>query len=65
MFYIALKVVVFGGVASGASTAVRLRRLNEEAEIILLERGEHISNASYGLPYYIGGTIGERNNLNE
>ena len=65
MFYIALKVVVFGGVAGGASTAVRLRRLNEEAEIILLERGEYISNANYGLPYYIGGTIGERVNLNE
>jgi NADPH-dependent 2,4-dienoyl-CoA reductase/sulfur reductase-like enzyme/peroxiredoxin family protein/rhodanese-related sulfurtransferase/TusA-related sulfurtransferase len=59
----ALKVVIVGGVAGGASTAARLRRLSEEAEIILLERGDYISYANCGLPYYIGGTIEERDNL--
>ncbi len=57
------KVVIVGGVAGGASTAARLRRLSEEAEIILLERGEYISYANCGLPYYIGGTIEERDSL--
>jgi NADPH-dependent 2,4-dienoyl-CoA reductase/sulfur reductase-like enzyme/peroxiredoxin family protein/rhodanese-related sulfurtransferase/TusA-related sulfurtransferase len=59
----ALKVIIVGGVAGGASTAARLRRLDEEAKIILLERGEYISYANCGLPYYIGGTIEERDNL--
>lgn len=59
----ALKVVIVGGVAGGASTAARLRRLSEEAEIILLERGDYISYANCGLPYYIGGTIEDRDNL--
>jgi NADPH-dependent 2,4-dienoyl-CoA reductase/sulfur reductase-like enzyme/rhodanese-related sulfurtransferase len=58
-----LKVVIVGGVAGGASAAARLRRLSEEAEIILLERGEHISYANCGLPYYIGKTIEDRNSL--
>ncbi len=58
-----LKVVIVGGVAGGASTAARLRRLSEKAEIILLERGEYISYANCGLPYYIGGTIEERESL--
>ena len=57
------KVVIIGGVAGGASTAARLRRLDEEVEIILLERGDYISYANCGLPYYIGGTISERDNL--
>lgn len=57
------KVVIVGGVAGGASTAARLRRLSEETEIIILERGEYISYANCGLPYYIGGTIEERDNL--
>ena len=57
------KVVIIGGVAGGASTAARLRRLSEETEIVLLERGEYISYANCGLPYYIGGTIEERDNL--
>ncbi len=57
------KVVIIGGVAGGASTAARLRRLSEETEIIILERGEYISYANCGLPYYIGGTIEERDNL--
>lgn len=59
----AIKVVIVGGVAGGASAAARLRRLSEKAEIILLERGEHISYANCGLPYYIGGQIEERDNL--
>ena len=57
------KVVIVGGVAGGASAAARLRRLEEEAEIILLERGEHISFANCGLPYYIGGVIDKREKL--
>ncbi len=57
------KTVIVGGVAGGASAAARLRRLDEQAEIILFERGNHISFANCGLPYYIGGTIQERGNL--
>lgn len=57
------KVVIVGGVAGGASAAARLRRLDETAEIILLEKGEHISYANCGLPYYIGDTIKDRNKL--
>lgn len=57
------KVVVIGGVAAGASAAARLRRLDEKAEIILFEKGEYISFANCGLPYYVGGVIPQRNNL--
>lgn len=57
------KVIIVGGVAGGASTAARLRRLDENIEIIMFERGPYISYANCGLPYYIGGTIKERNNL--
>ncbi len=57
------KVVIVGGVAGGASCAARLRRLSEKTEIILLERGEHISYANCGLPYYIGEVIKEREKL--
>lgn len=57
------KVVIIGGVAGGASAAARLRRLDEQAEIILLEKGEYISFANCGLPYYIGGTIRDRSRL--
>jgi len=57
------KYVIVGGVAGGASTAARLRRLDEHAEIIVLERGEHISYANCGLPYYVGGAIQERSKL--
>ncbi|WP_461215124.1 FAD-dependent oxidoreductase [Lacticaseibacillus sp. GG6-2] len=60
-----MKVVVIGGVAAGPSFATRLRRLNEEAEIILFERGEHISYASCALPYYLGGIITDRESLIE
>lgn len=54
------KTVIIGGVAGGATTAARLRRRDEEREIILLEKGEYISYANCGLPYYIGGVIQER-----
>ena len=57
------KVLIVGGVAGGASTAARLRRLDEKMEIILFERGQYVSYANCGLPYYIGGTIEERENL--
>ena len=52
-----MKILIIGGVAGGASCAARLRRLDESAEIIILERGEFISFANCGLPYYIGGDI--------
>ena len=58
-----LKVVIVGGVAGGASSAARLRRLNEDAEIILFEKGEYISFANCGLPYYIGEVIKEKDKL--
>ncbi|MBI3987027.1 MAG: pyridine nucleotide-disulfide oxidoreductase family protein [Lentisphaerae bacterium] len=57
------KIVIVGGVAGGASAAARARRLSEEAEIILVERGEHISFANCGLPYHIGSVIRERDRL--
>lgn len=57
------KVLIVGGVAGGASAAARLRRLDEEAQIILFERGEFISFANCGLPYYVGGVISNRKNL--
>jgi len=58
-----MKVVIVGGVAGGASAAARLRRLNEKAEIIMFERGEYISFANCGLPYYISGVIREKSHL--
>lgn len=58
-----MKVVIVGGVAGGASTAARLRRLDESAEIIMFERGEYISFANCGLPYYIGGEITKKSAL--
>ncbi len=57
------KVIIVGGVAGGASTATRLRRLDEQAEIIMLERGGYVSFANCGLPYYIGGVITDRSLL--
>ncbi len=57
------KIVIVGGVAGGATAAARARRLNEQAEIVLFERGEYISFANCGLPYYIGGTIEDREDL--
>ena len=58
-----MKVLIVGGVAGGASAAARLRRLDEFAEIIMFERGEHISFANCGLPYYIGGEITNKADL--
>lgn len=58
-----MKTLIIGGVAGGASAAARLRRLKEDEEIILLERGEYVSFANCGLPYYIGGVITERSRL--
>ena len=58
-----MKVIIIGGVAGGATTAARIRRVDETAEIILLEKGKHISYANCGLPYYIGGVIEEREKL--
>lgn len=58
-----MKTIIVGGVAGGASAAARLRRLDEKAEIILLERGEFVSFANCGLPYYIGGVIKDKENL--
>ena len=57
------KIIIVGGVAGGASTAARLRRLDENANIIMFEKGEYISFANCGLPYHIGGTISEREKL--
>lgn len=59
----AKQILIVGGVAGGASCAARLRRLDETAEIVLFERGEYISFANCGLPYYIGGVIPKREQL--
>lgn len=58
-----MKIVIIGGVAGGATAAARLRRLDEQAEIIVFERSGYISYANCGLPYYIGGTISDRQDL--
>ena len=57
------KIIIVGGVAGGASAAARARRLSEDAEIIMLERGEFISFANCGLPYHVGGDITQRDAL--
>ncbi len=57
------RVIIIGGVAGGASAAARLRRLDEEAEILLLERSGQVSFANCGMPYYIGGVIQDREDL--
>ncbi|MCT1192133.1 FAD-dependent oxidoreductase [Lactococcus lactis] len=57
------KILIVGGVAGGMSAATRLRRLNENAEIIVFERGPYVSFANCGLPYYVGGEIAEREKL--
>ena len=58
-----MKVVIVGGVAAGMSAAARLRRLNEDAEIVVFERDEYVSFANCGLPYHIGGEIADREKL--
>ena len=55
-----MKIVVIGGVAAGASAAVRARRMDDSAEIVLLEKGPYVSFANCGLPYYVGGDIPDR-----
>ena len=57
------KTVIIGGVAGGATTAARLRRRDESMEIVMFERGEYISYANCGLPYYIGDVIQSREAL--
>ena len=58
-----MKVVIIGGVAGGATAAARIRRLDEQAEIVVLERSGYVSYANCGLPYYIGGVIEDREEL--
>lgn len=58
-----MRIVIVGGVAAGMSAAARARRLDEQAEIIVFERGAHVSFANCGLPYYVGGEIAEREQL--
>ena len=58
-----MKVIIIGGVAGGASCAARLRRLDENAEIIMVERGPYVSYANCGLPYHVGGVIPEESSL--
>ena len=58
-----MKHLIIGGVAGGATAAARIRRLDESAEIILVEKGKYISYANCGLPYYIGGAITDRQRL--
>ena len=58
-----MKVIIVGGVAAGAGAAARLRRLSEDCEILLLEKGDFISYANCGLPYHLGGVIADRENL--
>src|SRR5262245_47382892 len=58
-----MKLLIVGGVAGGASAATRARRLSEEAQIILFERGPDVSFANCGLPYHIGNTIADRSKL--
>ena len=57
------RILIVGGVAGGASAAARARRLSEDAEIVLFERGEHVSFANCGMPYHIGGVIADRDDL--
>ena len=58
-----MKVVIVGGVAGGASAAARIRRLDEHAQIIMIERSGYMSYANCGLPYYVGGVIKEQEEL--
>ena len=58
-----MKIFIIGGVAGGATAAARLRRNDESAQIVLIERGPYISFANCGLPYHISGMIAERDNL--
>ncbi|MGE5599504.1 MAG: hypothetical protein ACM3XS_09005 [Bacteroidota bacterium] len=59
----AQRILMVGGVAAGAGAAVKARRTDEEAEIVLFERGPHVSFANCRLPYHVGGAIAEREQL--
>src|SRR6185369_353817 len=59
----AVKVIIVGGVAGGASCAARLRRLDEKAQILMVERGPYVSYANCGLPYHVGGVIEKESSL--
>lgn len=58
-----MKTIIIGGVAGGATAAARLRRLDENAQIIMFERSGYVSYATCGMPYYIGGVIEDKNTL--
>ena len=58
-----MKVIIVGGVAGGASCAARLRRLDEKAEILMVERGPYVSYANCGLPYHVSGVIEQESSL--
>ena len=58
-----MRVIIVGGGAAGASCAARLRRLNEDAEIIIIEKTNEVSIANCGLPYYVSGVINEREKI--
>lgn len=58
-----MRIIIIGGVAGGMSAATRLRRLDEQAEIVVVEQGDHVSFANCGLPYHVGGVIAERASL--
>ena len=58
-----MKIVIIGGVAGGATAAARIRRLDEQAQIIVFEKSGYISYANCGLPYYIGGVIENKSSL--
>jgi NADPH-dependent 2,4-dienoyl-CoA reductase/sulfur reductase-like enzyme len=58
-----MKVIIVGGVAGGASCAARLRRLDEKADILMVERGPFVSYANCGLPYHVGGSIEKESSL--
>src|SRR5210317_1985115 len=58
-----MKTIIVGGVAGGASCAARLRRLDEKAEILMVERGPYVSYANCGLPYHVGGVIPQESSL--
>ena len=58
-----MKVVIIGGVAAGATFAARLRRLDKDVQIVILEKGKYVSYANCGLPYYVSGEIPTKNQL--
>ncbi len=57
------KIVIIGGVAGGASAAARIRRLDEQAEIIMFEKGPHVSFSNCSLPFYLSGVVEDSNRL--